>query len=146
MQRSRKLIGVACGTLMGMSMVALATPAGASGLSVKVSPSKGLANNEAVKVSGKGFPYSTKGKANSFFATECTAAVTGKLSVADAVHCDESHVAVVKVSKKGTFSFAFTVITGPIGDGMCGTPGNLKCVIGIGDVAGQGSVGKITFK
>jgi hypothetical protein len=146
MQRFRKLVGVTCGVLMGMSVVAMASPAGASGVSVKVSPSKGLTNNETVKVTGKGFPYSTKGKPNSFFATECTGAVAGKLSLADAPHCDESHVATVKVSKKGSFSFTFSVITGVIGDGMCGTPGHLNCVIGVGDIAGQGSVGNITFK
>jgi hypothetical protein len=146
MQSSRKLVGVACGVLMGFSAVAMAAPAGASGTSVKVSPAKGLTDNETVKVTGKGFPYSTKGKPNSFFATECTGAVTGKLSPADASHCDTSHVTIVKVSKKGSFSVTFTVLTGVIGDGMCGTPGHLNCVIGVGDVAGQGAVGKITLK
>jgi hypothetical protein len=72
--------------------------------------------------------------------------VTGKLSPADATHCDESVAKVLKVSKKGEFTTTFKVVTGKVGDGVCGVTGSLTCVLGVGDLGGQGTVVKITFK
>jgi hypothetical protein len=129
-----------------LALLVPAVPAGASGISVKVSPAKGLVNGQVVKVSGKGLPVTTKGKTNSFFADECNAAVKGKLSPADASHCDESLAKALKVSKKGAFSTTFKVATGAVGDGTCGVAAHLTCVIGVGDIGGQGTVVKITFK
>ncbi len=128
------------------SAVALAAPAGASGISLKVSPAKGLANNQVVKVSGSGLPVTTNGKKNSFFLDECNSAVTGQLSVADESHCDVSVAKALKVSKKGSFTTTFKVATGTVGDGSCGVAGHLTCVIGVGDTGGQGTVASITFK
>ena len=127
-------------------VVAGAAPAGASGVSVKVSPAKGLANGQMVTVSGTGLPVTTKGKKNSFFLDECNAAVTGQLSVADEPHCDVSLAKALTVSKKGAFKTTFKVATGTVGDGTCGVAGHLTCVIGVGDTGGQGAVANITFK
>jgi hypothetical protein len=128
------------------TVIAEEAPAGASVISVKVSPAKGLKNSQMIKVSGTGLPVSTKGKKNSFFLDECNSAVTGQLSVADEPHCDVSLAKALKVSKKGAFSTAFKVATGTVGDGSCGVAGHLTCVIGVGDTSGQGAVANITFK
>jgi hypothetical protein len=136
--------GVAALSLTGV--MAVAAPAGASSVSLKVSPAKGLANSQVVKVSGSGLPVTTKGKKNSFFLDECNAAVTGELSVADESHCDVSVAKALKVTKKGSFTTTFKVVTGTVGDGSCGVAGHLSCVIGVGDTGGQGAVASITFK
>jgi hypothetical protein len=148
MQRGR-LTGILVGGAAALSLatvVAGAVPAGASTVSVKVSPAKGLANGQVVTVSGTGLPATTKGKKNSFFLDECNAAVSGQLSVADESHCDVSLAKGLTVSKKGAFKTTFKVATGTVGDGSCGVAGHLTCVIGVGDVAGQGGVARITFK
>jgi len=136
---------VAAGAIT-LALLGAALPAGASGISIKVSPTKGLANGQSVKITGSGLPVTTGGKPNSFFADECNVLVTGKLSPADASHCDASVAKVLKLSKKGAFSATYKVVSGAIGDGSCGTPGHLTCVIGVGDLGGQGKVVKITFK
>jgi hypothetical protein len=148
MQRGR-MTGFLVGGVAALSLavvVAAAAPAGASGVSVKVSPAKGLSNGKVVTVSGTGLPVTTNGKKNSFFLTECNAAVTGQLSLADEPHCDVSLAKALKVSKKGAFKTTFKVATGTVGDGSCGVAGHLTCVIGVGDTAGQGAVANITFK
>src|SRR5580698_3035129 len=132
MHRSRMAGSLVSGVaaLSLTTVMAMAAPAGASGVSIKVSPAKGLANNQVVKVSGSGLPVTTKGKKNSFFLDECNSAVTGQLSVADEPHCDVSVAKALKVSKKGSFTTTFKVVTGTVGDGTCGVAGHLTCVIG----------------
>jgi hypothetical protein len=147
--RRGRTTGLLAGGALALSLttvMAAAAPAGASGVSVKVSPAKGLANGQVVTVSGAGLPATTKGKKNAFFIDECNAAVTGHLSVADEPHCDVSVAKALTVSKKGAFKTSFKVATGTVGDGACGTAGHLTCVIGVGDAAGQGGVATITFK
>jgi hypothetical protein len=135
------------GTSFLAATVLLGTaPAGASGLSVKVSPAKGLTNGKVVAITGKGLGKSAHGSTGTWFASECTAAVIGKLSPADASHCAISTAKALTVSAKGTFSTKFKVLTGTVGDGQCGVPGSLTCVIGVGTATGQGTVIKITFK
>src|SRR5580704_9122734 len=145
MQRRGQVAGLILGSAIAASLLVAAPPAGASGISVKVTPSKGLTNGETVKVVGKGLPVTTKGKKNSFFVDECNGQVIGKLSPADTPHCDVALAKGLKVSKKGGFTATFKVATGKVGDSMCGVPGYLTCVIGVGDVAGQGTVVKVTF-
>lgn len=143
------MAGILVGAVAALSLAMVVTeavPAGASTVSVKVSPGKGLANGQVVTVSGSGLPAITKGKKNSFFLDECNAAVTGQLSVADEPHCDVSLAKALTVSKKGAFKTTFKVATGTVGDGACGTAGHLTCVIGVGDAGGQGGVAKIAFK
>jgi Neocarzinostatin family len=139
------LVGGVAVLSLAAAMVA-AVPAGASGVSVKVSPAKGLSNGKVVTVSGTGLPVATNGKKNAFFIDECNAAVVGHRSVADEPHCDVSVAKALKVSKKGAFKTTFKVATGTVGDGACGVAGHLTCVIGVGDAAGQGGVANIAFK
>jgi hypothetical protein len=134
------------GGAFAVSLLALTPPAGASGIAVKVTPAKSLKNGQTVKVSGSGLPVTTNGKANAFFVDECNSAVTGRLSPADTPHCNVALAKALKVSKKGAFSASFKVATGTVGDGVCGSPGHLTCVIGVGDAGGQGTVVKISFK
>jgi Neocarzinostatin family len=143
------MTGLLVGGVAALSLavvMAAGVPAGASGVSVKVSPAKGLKNGKVVTVSGTGLPVATLGKKNSFFIDECNDAVTGQLSVADEPHCDVSVAKALTVSKKGAFKTSFKVATGTVGDGSCGVAGHLTCVIGVGDAGGQGAVAKITFK
>ena len=149
MQRGRMtglLVGGVAALSLAVVLAAAAPGRVLSGISVKVSPAKGLSNGKVVTVSGTGLPATTNGKKNSFFLTECNAAVTGQLSLADEPHCDVSLAKGLKVSKKGAFKTTFKVTTGTVGDGSCGMPGHLTCVIGVGDTAGQGAVANITFK
>jgi hypothetical protein len=147
MQRWR-MTGLLVGGVSVLSLatfMAVAVPAGASAVSVKVSPAKGLSNGKVVTVSGTGLPLTTIGKKNSFFIDECNAAVSGHLSLADEPHCDVSLAKALTVSKKGAFKTTFKVATGTVGDGNCGVAGHLTCVIGIGDSGGQGGIANITF-
>jgi hypothetical protein len=146
MRRRGQVAGLILGGAIVASVLTAAAPAGASGISVKVTPAKGLSNGQTVKVVGKGLPVTTKGKKNSFFVDECNEQVVGKLSPADTPHCDVALAKALKVSKKGAFTATFKVTTGKVGDSMCGVTGYLTCVIGVGDVAGQGTVVNITFK
>jgi hypothetical protein len=135
-------VALAAVTLMGTA------PAGASSaLSVHVTPSKGLVNNQSVAVSGRGLARTYHGKAETWFITECNADVQGELNAtADEKHCDISLAKQLTVSAKGTFSTHFAVATGVVGDGYCGTSGHLSCVIGVGTVQSQGTVVRISFK
>jgi hypothetical protein len=139
-----RIVSGLLGGVLALSTLTAATAAGASGISIKVSPTSGLANGQTVKVAGKGLPLTTKGKPNSFFLDQCTAAVAGKLTVADESHCDISLAKALKVSKSGAFATTFKVATGTIGDGTCSA--TAPCVIGVGDITGQGAVAKITFR
>lgn len=143
------MVGLLVGGSAVLSLTTImggAVSAGASGISLKVSPAKGLRNDQVVKVSGSGLPLVTNGKENSFFVDECNAAVTGQLSLADESHCAVSVAKALKVSQKGAFKTTFKVVTGTVGDGACGVTGHLTCVIGVGDTSGQGAVTNITFK
>jgi hypothetical protein len=132
------------GGALALSSLTVASAAGAAAISIKVSPSSGLASGQTVKIVGSGLPATTNGKANAFFADECNSAVSGHLSLADESHCDVSLAKALKVSKTGAFAGTFKVATGTVGDGTCSS--TAPCVIGVGDAAGQGSVVKITFK
>jgi hypothetical protein len=64
----------------------------------------------------------------------------------DTPHCDISNASALRVSASGSFSSRYRLTTGITGDGYCGTDGYNTCVIGVGDVQGQGTVVRITFK
>ena len=135
--------------MSGLGGALLASPAvaGAAGTSVKVSPDRGLVDGQSVVVSGRGLSRSAGGKPLTWFVTECTAAVQGRMNPStDTSHCDVTSAQPIRVRANGTFSTHFHVETGIIGDGYCGTPGHLSCVLGVGDVEGQGAVVRITFK
>ena len=98
-------------------------------------------------ITGKGMAKSYQGKAQTWFATQCTSAVQGHLDVAtDTPHCDITHAIALKVARNGTFIAHFSVLAGIVGDGYCGTAGHLTCVIGVGTAQGLGTVVHISFK
>lgn len=139
-----RIAAVLLGGALVISSLTMATAAGAATISVKISPTSGLTTGQMVKISGKGLPTTAKGKSIAWFADECTSAVAGKLTVADEKHCDVALAKGLKVAKNGTFATTFKVATGKVGDGTCSS--TAPCVIGIGNVSGQGTVTKITFK
>ncbi len=130
------------GSLAGGSAAA----AQSSALSVKVTPDHGLVNGQAVTVSGHGVARTDGGSSVTWFVTECTASVRGRMNPAtDTPHCDVTDAQAIRVSRKGTFSTRFHVRSGIVGDGYCGTAGHASCVIGVGNAKGQGTVVRITF-
>jgi hypothetical protein len=139
--------GVALAGAVGAAVFALPAPAGATGLVVRVSPDQGLEPGQTVTVSGHGLPKSPKGSPRTWFVTECTAAVRGRMNPAtDTPHCDISNARALRVGPSGSFSSRYRLTAGITGDGYCGTDGYDTCVIGVGDVQGQGTVVRITFK
>jgi hypothetical protein len=141
-------VGVACLSLPGAALVLLsASPAGASGLSVHVTPSRGLVDGQTVTVSGRGLARTSAGKPLTWFLAECTATVQGRMNPSnDTPHCDVTEAKAIRLSHRGTFSTHFKVETGIVGDGYCGSNGHDTCVISIGNARGQGTVVHITFR
>jgi hypothetical protein len=141
-------VGVACLSLPGAVLAFLASsPAGASGLSVHVTPSRGLVNAQSVTVSGRGLARTYAGKPLTWFLAECTATVQGRMNPSnDTPHCDVTEAKAIRLSRRGTFSTRFHVETGIVGDGYCGSDGHDTCVISIGNARGQGTVVHITFR
>ena len=138
---------VTLGCLVGAAVLAGPPPAGASGFSVKVTPNRGLSNGQTVVVTARGLARTAAGKPLTWFAVQCTAAVTGRLNAStDTPHCDVTAAQALKVAHNGTATARLKVATGIIGDGYCGTAGHATCVIGVGTAQSQGTVVKITFK
>ncbi len=142
---------IVAGLVSGLvSAVLLATPvraAGASGLSVTVSPSRGLVDGQSVTIAGRGLQRSLHGDPQTWFVTECTAAVQGRMNPStDTPHCDVTEAQALRVGRNGAFSARFHVEAGIVGDGYCGTPGHETCVLGIGTAGGLGTVVRISFK
>ena len=144
--------GAVASTLLTVPVLTLVGSAGAvartgtSGLVVKVSPDKGLVNGREVTVSGHGLTRASGGNALTWFVTECTAAVHGRMHPAtDTPNCDVTDAKGIKVGHDGTFSTRFRVRAGVIGDGYCGTAGHTGCVIGVSTAKGEGTVVKISF-
>jgi hypothetical protein len=126
----------------------LGTPAvGATGVSLHVTPNRGLADGQVVAVSGRGLWRSEGGKPLTWFLVECTSAVQGRMDPdTDTPHCDVTEGKAVHVTKKGTFSAHFAVESGIVGDGYCGTAASPSCVLVLGTVNGHGASARITFK
>ena len=142
--------GIGVFVLSFATLTALPGPAaGAAGpkVVIKVSPNHGLVGGQSVTVSGKGLVKKYKGSAQTWFIAQCTAAVQGHLDVkTDTPHCNAGGAKQITLGKNGKFSTPFTVVSGTVGDGSCGTAGNTTCVIGVGTVTGLGTIAKITFK
>lgn len=138
---------LALAVVAGAALQALPAQAGTPGLVVKVTPSQGLRPGQTVEVSGRGLQRSSGGSPLTWFITECTAAVRGRMNPAtDTPHCDITHAQGIRVSTNGTFSSRYRLTTGIIGDGYCGTAGHATCVVGVGTAQGLGTVVRITFK
>ncbi len=132
--------------LVGTAILAAPAPAGAAGIAVKVTPDRGLVDEQIVTISGRGLPGSG-GSPQTWFVAECTAAVRGRMNPStDTPHCDLTRAQPLHVARNGTFSAHYRVVTGIIGDGYCGTPGHATCVLGVGTAQGLGTVVRISFK
>ncbi len=142
----RGVVVVAASAVVSAVLLAGPASAGSAGVWVKVTPNHGLVNGQTVTISGHGLTRSDGGGSLTWFATECTAAVHGRMNPStDTPHCDVTEAHAVRVSHNGTFSTKFRVRSGIVGDGYCGTAGHTTCVIGVGTVKGQGTVVKISF-
>jgi hypothetical protein len=147
MMRRRRIASALLGGAVALSLLALSLPAGANpGYSIKVTPDTGLVKGETVTVTGSGFPYANGGAVNTYFMAECTSAVTGALTATDTGHCNIGAVQPVTVTQAGTFSTKIKLVTGVVGDGVCGTKGHLTCVIGVGNTTADGTAVQVTFK
>ncbi len=143
----RLAAAVTLGCLVGAAALAGSAAAGAAGLSVKVSPNRGLVNGKTVVITARGLARTAAGKPLTWFAVQCTAAVTGRLNPStDTPHCNVTAAQALKVAHNGSATARFKVTTGIVGDGYCGTAGHTTCVIGVGTALGQGTVVRITFK
>ncbi len=104
-----------------------------------IRPSSNLTNGETVKVSGSGFTPK-----DSLYLIECLKTSTNQAG------CDISTATPVTVTAKGTFAAtSFSVATGKIGTGMCGTTAANAgaCAINAGNPSGGDSAqGLIKFK
>jgi hypothetical protein len=137
---------LAAGAVTVMTLAFAAGAAGAASISVKVNPASNLVNGKSVTISGKGLVKSYHGTAQTWFATQCTAAVKGHLDPeTDTSHCDITHAIPIRVARNGTFSVHYHVASGIVGDGYCGSAGHLTCVIGVGTAQGLGTVVRISF-
>ena len=147
MQRWSVGVTALAGVLGAAVLPALPAQAGTPGMVVKVTPSQGLKTGQMVTVSGRGLPKSAGTSPQTWFLTECTAAVRGRVDPStDTPHCDITHAQAIKVTKSGTFKTHYRLTTGIIGDGYCGTAGHATCVIGVGTAQGLGTVVRISFK
>jgi hypothetical protein len=103
--------------------------AGATGTpTISITPNTGLVNMQSVQVTGSGFtPNLTQG---STAAVECLATATTSAG------CDSADYVLVTSDANGIVSFSFTVRTGTIGNGTCGTSAtDATCIISIATVA-----------
>ena len=146
MHRGSAAAVIAAG-LAGAALLVASAPAGASGLAVKVTPSRGLVDEQTVSITGHGLGPSGGGSSRTWFVTQCTAAVRGRMNPStDTPHCELTAAQTLHVAHNGTFSAHYRVTTGIIGDGYCGTLGHATCVLSIGTAQGAGTVVRITFK
>jgi hypothetical protein len=111
--------------LGGLVLTADALTAGAATTvvpSFTITPDIGLTNGQTVSLSGSGF---TPGA--SLAGVECNGQATGIAG------CDTSSIDPITVTSSGTFTVTFSVMTGTIGNGTCGTTAlNTLCFIAIG--------------
>jgi hypothetical protein len=94
---------------------------------ITVSPSIGLTNSQVVTVTGAGFSPNA-----SVAAVECNGTATTEAG------CDITSPALITVNATGGFSDTnFTVATGAIGNGTCGTSAaDATCLISVGTTTG----------
>jgi hypothetical protein len=120
--------------------------AGAAGLTLKVNPDRGLVNGQVVTVSGGGLARSAAGTGLTWFVTQCTASVRGRMNPStDTPHCDVTDAKAVRVGRNGSFSTKLRVRAGIVGDGYCGTAGHTSCVIAVSTAKGLGTAVRIRF-
>jgi hypothetical protein len=145
----RGLVAALIGTaIVGSSTFVAGAPAGASGPAIKVSPARGLTNNQTITISGSGLGKTKHGSRAAWFASECTTKAIGVRSLDPdySPHCAPTLVQALSVSPTGRFSAHFPVATGKVADGVCGVPGHMTCIIAVGNAAGLHRTATIRFK
>jgi hypothetical protein len=121
----RFMTSIAMGTLIigGLSFVGVATASAAP--AITVTPSTALTAGQTVSVVGTGY---TAGL--TLYAIECLATATSITG------CDTASATLVTESATGTFTQAFVVVTGTVGNGTCGTTStDLTCIVEVADQA-----------
>lgn len=124
MRRFMTSIAIGALALGGLASLGAAT-ATAAGPAITVTPNTALTAGQAVSIMGTGY---TPGL--TLFAIECVATATSSAG------CDLSSATPVTESATGTFTQAFDVVTGTVGNGTCGTmASDLTCIIEVADEA-----------
>jgi hypothetical protein len=105
---------------------------------ITITPNSGLANAQSVQVTGSGFtPNQGLG---SMAAVECIATATTSAG------CDTTDYVLVTSDASGNVSFHFSVRTGTIGNGTCGTSAtDATCLISVGTVSTQTTLAAATI-
>jgi Neocarzinostatin family len=114
--------------VVAVSLLVLASSASAATATLKVKPNSGLKNDQKVAVTGSGLP-----KSDSLYLAECLK--TAKSTAG----CDLSTATAVTTTVKGKLAkTSFTVVTGKVGTGKCGTTKKNadNCMIVIGTATG----------
>ena len=121
-------IGTLAGVLVADATITFATAPTSAGPSITVTPATGLKNGQTVTITGSGFVAG-----DSLFAVECLTTAT---SAAD---CNTAGATPITANSDGTLpSTTFTVKTGTIGSGACGTTAANAhgCAITVATIAG----------
>ncbi len=112
--------------------------AASTGPSITVTPATGLKNAQTVTITGSGFVAG-----DSLFAVECLTTATSSAG------CNTAGATPITAKSDGTLpSTTFTVATGPIGTGTCGTSANdlAGCVISVSTLSNtDAAFAPITF-
>ncbi|HVA70147.1 MAG TPA: neocarzinostatin apoprotein domain-containing protein [Acidimicrobiales bacterium] len=123
--------GVAAVALVmgGMAFFGAFSAGASSTPTITITPNTGLANLQSVTVTGSGFtPNQGLG---TMAAVECIATATSEAG------CDIADYALVTSDASGNMTFTFTVRTGTIGNGTCGTSAtDATCLISVGTLSG----------
>ena len=114
---------------------------------IHVSKSRGLTNAQTITVSGTGLPKTHDGSIHTWFVSLCVpkAAKVRNLDPDYSPYCSPTVVEALHVLPGGTFSAPFTVATGKVGNGHCGTPRHLTCLVSVGTGMGQHVNVSVTF-
>ena len=122
----RWLAGPAAVAALVAASLSGATPALAAA-TMTVTPSTGLAAGQVVQVTGSGLPAGAE-----VAIVECTATATTQAG------CDVTNAVLVATDASGAIpTTPFTLTTGTVGNGTCGTSAaDLTCVLAIGSLTG----------
>lgn len=126
---------------VAIGTMALAAPAMAAGPVAKVTPNKGLVNNQAVKVKFSGYPANA-----TVFAIQCSKPIKAQSDAAK--YCNVKGAKSGKASATGAGTITgLKVVVGKVGSaGQCKSKGS--CVIGVAALTNPpvGKFVKISFK
>jgi len=122
--------GVAAAALVmgGMALFGALSAGATSTPTISITPNTGLTNGQTVQVTGSGFAPNLG--VGSTAAVECIGTANTTAG------CDVVHYSLVTSDANGNVSFSFTVETGTVGNGTCGTSAaDATCLITVGTVS-----------